>query len=82
MKDAVSRPWPLWAIHGGMLISAALVATSFPVGKAIAPFLDPALLTCIRFILAALLLAPYVVRRFGLRLPDRFAIVRYIISHF
>ncbi|MCL2458464.1 MAG: DMT family transporter [Desulfobulbus sp.] len=60
-----------------MFISAALVATSFPVGKAITPFLDPAVLTLVRFVLAALLFAPYVGRRYGMRLPDRGALVRY-----
>ncbi|MCL1979926.1 MAG: DMT family transporter [Proteobacteria bacterium] len=60
-----------------MLISATLVATSFPVGKTITPFLDPAVLTLVRFVLAALLFAPYVSYRHGLRLPDRGALVRY-----
>ncbi len=52
-----------------MLVSAMLVSTSFPVGKAITPFMDPVLLTLIRFCLAALLFAPYVGRRFGLANP-------------
>ena len=60
-----------------MLISATLVATSFTVGKAITPFLDPVVLTLVRFTLAALLFTPYVSRRFGLPLPDRTALFRY-----
>jgi len=71
------RPLPQWVIHGCMLISATLVATSFIVGKAITPFLDPIVLTLIRFSVAALLFAPYVRHRYGLFLPNLSAIVRY-----
>lgn len=77
MSDTGTRPFPSWALHGCMLLSATLVATSFTVGKAIAPFLDPVVLTLVRFVLAALLFAPYVGRRHGIHLSDRFAIVRY-----
>ncbi|MDR2549876.1 MAG: DMT family transporter [Desulfobulbus sp.] len=77
MKKPGDRPFPWWAIHGCMLISATLVATSFTVGKAITPFLDPAVLTLVRFVLAALLFAPYVGRRYGMRFPDQGALVRY-----
>ncbi len=49
-----------------MVLCAALVSTSFTVGAAIAAGLDPAVLTLIRFILAACLLGPYVQRRCGL----------------
>lgn len=72
-----SRQVPLWIVHGWMLLAATLVATSFIVGKAITPYLDPVVLTCIRFLLAALLFAPYVGCRYGLPLPDRHALVRY-----
>lgn len=71
------RPLPQWVIHGCMLISATLVATSFIVGKAITPFLDPIVLTLIRFSVAALLFAPYVRHRYGPFLPNLSAIVRY-----
>jgi drug/metabolite transporter (DMT)-like permease len=74
---ALPCPLPLWAIHGCMFASATLVATSFTVGKAITPFLDPVILTFIRFSLAALLFAPYVRHRHGIRLPDRSDIIRY-----
>ena len=60
-----------------MLVSAMLVSTSFPVGKAITPFMDPVLLTLIRFCLAVLLFAPYVGRRFGLTNPGLAALGRY-----
>jgi drug/metabolite transporter (DMT)-like permease len=60
-----------------MLVSAFLVSTSFTVGKAITPFLDPVALTLIRFLLATLLFAPYVHHTFGLSLPSRSALIRY-----
>lgn len=60
-----------------MFVSATLVATSFTVGKAITPFLDPVVLTLIRFSVAALLFAPYVRHRYGLRTPNRSDIIRY-----
>jgi drug/metabolite transporter (DMT)-like permease len=49
-----------------MVISAALVSTSFTVGAAIADGLDPAVLTLIRFLLASLILWPYVGLKTGL----------------
>jgi len=50
-----------------MLIAATLVSTSFTVGRAIAPELDPAVLTFIRFAIAALCFAPWIHYRFGLQ---------------
>jgi len=77
IETSLTRPLPLWVIHGCMLISATLVATSFIVGKAITPFLDPVVLTLIRFAVAVLFFAPYVNHRYGLALPNRSALVRY-----
>jgi drug/metabolite transporter (DMT)-like permease len=65
-----------------MLVAAGLVSTSFTVGKAIAPGMDPAALTLVRFIVAALLFLPYVAARHGLRLPDVHALLRYAIISF
>ena len=78
-QPVVSRSgaFPLWAVHGCMVLSATLVATSFIVGKAITPFLDPAVLTLIRFLLASLLFAPYVGYRYGRHLPDWISLARY-----
>ena len=72
-----SRTYPLWLIHGCMLLSAILVSTSFTVGKAITPFMDPVALTLVRFLLATLLFAPYVGRTFGLGYPGSAALLRY-----
>ncbi len=72
-----NRPLPHWAIHGCMLLSAFLVSTSFTVGKAITPFMDPVVLTLVRFLLATLLFAPYVKRTFGIFYPGGKALLRY-----
>jgi drug/metabolite transporter (DMT)-like permease len=74
---AQRRPLSLWAIHACMLLSAFLVSTSFTVGKAITPFMDPVVLTLVRFVLATLLFAPYVGRTFGLFYPGAVALLRY-----
>lgn len=52
-----------------MLLAAMLIATSFTVSKAVAGGMDPAVLTLIRFTLAALLFLPLTAWRDGLRLP-------------
>jgi len=62
-----------------MLLASVLVATSFTVGKAIAPGLDPAVLTLVRFILAALLFLPYIKWRYGVRRPTLGALFRYSV---
>ena len=68
---------PLWILHGCMLIAAFLVSTSFTVGNAITPFMDPAALTLFRFLLATLLFTPYVIYKFGLTFPGIIALFRY-----
>jgi len=60
-----------------MILAAGLVSTSFIVGAAIAPGLDPAVLMLVRFLLAALLFAPYVLARHGLASPGRAGLARY-----
>ncbi len=62
----MSKPHPLPFIHLLMVICATLVSTSFTVGAAIANGLDPAVLTLLRFVLASLILWPYVGLRTGL----------------
>lgn len=53
-------------VHLLMVIAAIFVSTSFTVGAAISRELDPAILTLVRFILAALLFGPWVHFRYGL----------------
>ena len=64
-------------VHGAMLFSAFLVSTSFTVGKAITPTLDPVVLTLLRFLLATLLFAPYVHHVHGLAIPAWRSLARY-----
>ena len=64
-------------VHGQVLFSRVLVATSFTVGAAITNGLDPALLTLLRFALATLLFAPYVYFRHGLSVPTVAALAGY-----
>ena len=78
-------PRPGGPAHGGRAHAHALaflmtviISTSFPLGEHITHGLDPAVLMCIRFVLAALLMAPIVAWREGLRLPPARACVRYL----
>ncbi len=64
--EKADRAHSLSYIHCLMVVCALLVSTSFTVGKAIAPGLDPAVLTLIRFVFATILLFPYVMIRHGL----------------
>lgn len=65
-----------------MLLAAGLVSTSFTVGKAIAAGMDPAILTLIRFMVAALLFLPFIRYRYGLQLPAGKTLFRYSIISF
>lgn len=65
--SGIFRRRPLVKIHLFMLFSASLVSTSFLVGAAITASLDPALLTLIRFVAAALIFGPIVHLRYGLQ---------------
>ncbi len=53
-------------VHLLMVVAATLVSTSFTVGAAIAKELDPAILTFVRFTLAASIFGPWVHFRYGL----------------
>jgi len=82
-KSALQQqPLSLWLIHAMMLLAAALVSTSFTVGKAIAADMDPAILTLVRFAVAALLFYPFIRYRFGPGIPDVRALLRYTVISF
>ncbi|MGB3223640.1 MAG: DMT family transporter [Desulforhopalus sp.] len=53
-------------VHLLMVIAAILVSTSFTVGEAITAELDPAVLTLVRFTLAACIFGPWVHLNYGL----------------
>ena len=57
--------------------ATVLIATSFPVGQAIAQGLDPAVLTFLRFVIAAVLFAPVIAWRYGLKWPGWRAMAGY-----
>jgi drug/metabolite transporter (DMT)-like permease len=71
--------FPLWLVHGLMLLTAGLTSTSFTVGKAIASGMDPAVLTFLRFLIASALFAPLVKKHYGLTLPDWHTLLRYAV---
>lgn len=76
-KEGTARRATVARVHAQMLLSRGLVATSFPVGAAITHGLDPAMLTLLRFALASLLFAPFVVFRYGLAVPTARALAGY-----
>ncbi|RWX48388.1 EamA-like transporter family protein [Candidatus Electrothrix communis] len=65
-----------------MLLCAGLVSTSFTVSKAITDAMDPAVLTLLRFVIAALLFLPYIHSKYGLHLPERKRLFGYACISF
>lgn len=63
--------------HLLMVLATVLVATSFPVVAEIADGLDSLVMTFLRFLLAALLFAPFVAWRYGLAIPRLRDLARY-----
>lgn len=72
----------IWQIHILMLLTSILVATSFTVSKAIAAGMDSAVLTLVRFALAALFFLPLTAWQNGLRLPTRRQLFGYACISF
>ncbi|MCI5114500.1 MAG: DMT family transporter [Candidatus Electrothrix sp. AW1] len=77
----------LWLIHAMMLLCAVLVSTSFTASKAIAHSMEPAVLTLLRFAIAALLFLPYIQYKHGLHLPEKkrllgYACISFILTGF
>jgi len=70
---------PQWRGHALTLAATCLVATSFPVGAAITEGLDSLVLTLLRFTAAALLFAPFVIWRYGLKAPGLRDLARYAL---
>jgi drug/metabolite transporter (DMT)-like permease len=66
-------------VHGLMLLTTALIASSFPVGASITHELPPALVMFIRFLLAALLFSPYVLIKNGVSLPSFRSSINYMV---
>ena len=64
--------------HALAFLIIVIISTSFPLGEHITHGLDPAVMMCLRFALAAMLMAPIVAWREGLTLPTAGACVRYL----
>lgn len=66
-------------VHCMMLLTAALVSGSYPLGQAITHALDPAVLTFARFVIAILVFLPIVVGVYGLKRPSFSDLGRYAV---
>ena len=77
MERSSALPPSPFLVHGAMLLTAFLVSTSFTVGKAITPYLDPVILTLIRFLIASTLFWLLLRRHAALSLPTPLALFRY-----
>jgi drug/metabolite transporter (DMT)-like permease len=66
-EEKMGKTHSLPFIHLLMVIAATLVSTSFTVGAAITAELDPAVLTLVRFTLAACVFGPWVYFKYGLK---------------
>lgn len=60
---------PLWSVHCLMLLSSVIVSSSFTVGEAITHGLEPSVLLLVRYVVAALCLAPVLLYNHGLSMP-------------
>lgn len=65
--------------HGLMLISILLAATSFPIGAAITNNLPSAVMMFMRFLLAALMFAPYLMLKNTLYFPTPRRMLGYVV---
>jgi len=65
--------------HALMLLSILIASSSFPVGKLITHDLPPSVMMFIRFLLSAVLFAPYVFIKNGFDFPSRERMLAYII---
>ncbi|MDO6564401.1 DMT family transporter [Amphritea sp. 1_MG-2023] len=70
---------PRRLIHLLMLLMVALIASSFPVGALITTALPPAVMMFMRFLLAAIMFAPYVFIKNGWHLPNAKQLMGYAI---
>lgn len=66
-------------VHGLMLLTIILAASSFPVSAVITHDLPPAVMMFIRFLLAAMLFAPYVFIKNGFVFPSFKKMVHYTL---
>jgi len=68
----------MW-VHGLMILTIAFIASSFPVGKLIADALPADVMMLIRFLMAAILFAPYIVYKHGRKIPPVKRLLKYAL---
>jgi len=69
-------------VHALMLLAIILAASSFPIGAAITNDLPPAILMFLRFLMAALMFLPFVIAKYGLKIPSNSALLCYTFLSF
>ncbi|MGD9538155.1 MAG: DMT family transporter [Alphaproteobacteria bacterium] len=65
------------AAHMTAFAAMVLIATTFPVGDMITDAVEPAVLQSLRFVMASLIFAPFVIARVGLPWPGLSGLARY-----
>lgn len=68
-----------WMVHCCVTISTTLVATSFLVGKSIAPSLAPSLLVLLRFFFAVVFFFPIIQWKYRVSIPSLSSLCRYCV---
>jgi len=66
-------------VHLLMVVAVGLAASSFPIGALITNELSPAILMFIRFSVATVLFAPFVIFKYGIKLPGKQRIIHYVL---
>jgi len=66
-------------VHGLMLLTIILAASSFPIGATITNGLPPEIMMFLRFLLAAFLFAPFVFIKYGFKLPSSRSFIYYLL---
>ena len=77
MKSPVSKS--TLHVHACMLLTILLASSSFPVGKAITHGMPPMILMLLRFVIGALLFAPYIFMKYGIKGISLKDLVRYAV---
>jgi len=73
------KPLPMWILHSLMVLATIVVSSSFTVGAAITHGLEPSVLLLVRYGVATLCLAPMVIWRYGLTLPEGRQLLGYSV---
>ncbi len=69
----------MWILHSLMVLATIVVSSSFTVGAAITHGLEPSVLLLVRYGVATLCLAPMVIWRYGLTLPEGRQLLGYSV---